>query len=160
LDEQVRAGRSSGPPAPATGTVVALHLTPKGRAPLTRVDRVQAIEQTGLEGDRHARRGSGRQVLLVEQEVLDALDLEPGEVREQVTVRDLRIAELPDGTRLRAGSALLEVGDPCAPCGRMDEIRPGLKDALEGRRGRFVRVLEAGSFAVGDVLEIEPPPGT
>jgi len=39
----------------------------------------------------------------------------------------------------------------------MDEIRPGLQDLLAGRRGRFVRVAVAGSFAVGDALIVEPP---
>jgi MOSC domain-containing protein YiiM len=39
----------------------------------------------------------------------------------------------------------------------MDELKPGLKDALAGRRGRFVRVVEAGAFAVGDTLQVEPP---
>jgi hypothetical protein len=38
----------------------------------------------------------------------------------------------------------------------MERIRPGLRAALEGRRGRFVRVLSAGTFAVGDPLLIEP----
>jgi MOSC domain-containing protein YiiM len=38
----------------------------------------------------------------------------------------------------------------------MDEIRPGLRALLEGRRGRFVSVLQGGSFAVGDPVEIEP----
>jgi hypothetical protein len=39
----------------------------------------------------------------------------------------------------------------------MNEVRPGLKDALVGRRGRFVRVLVPGAFEVGDRLIVEPP---
>lgn len=137
--------------------VVALHLCRAGRAPLLAVPRATALLQRGLEGDRHARANSHRQVLLVEQEVLEGLGLAPGDVREQVTVRGLGLDALAEGIRLRVGDAVLEVAGPCEPCQRMNEIRPGLRDALEGRRGRFVHVVAAGSFSVGDRLTIEPP---
>jgi MOSC domain-containing protein YiiM len=91
----------------------------------------------------------------MEREVLDQLGLRPGDVREQVTVSGLDLNALPLGARLRIGTAVLEVGDPCAPCERMDEVRPGLQQTLEGRRGRFVQVILAGSFAVGDAIAIE-----
>ena len=140
-----------------SATVVALFLCRASRAPLLSVDRVEAVEETGLEGDRHAKRDSRRQVLLMEEETLDRLGLRPGDVREQVTVRDLQLDELDEGARIRVGTALLEVAGPCQPCERMEEIRPGLRSALVGRRGRFVRVLHAGSFSVGDELVVEPP---
>jgi MOSC domain-containing protein YiiM len=135
--------------------VVALHLCPAGRAPLVRVERARALVERGLEGDRHARAGSRRQVLLVEQEVLDALGLQPGQVREQVTVRGLDLNRLVFGSRLKVGEVVLEVDGPCDPCERMNEVRPGLESALEGRRGRFVRVVVGGEFAVGDGLTVQ-----
>jgi MOSC domain-containing protein YiiM len=136
-------------------TVVALHLTPKSRAPLTPRTEVQALERQGLEGDRHARPGSRRQVLFVEVETLEALGLAPGAIREQVTVRGIRLDQLAAGTRVRIGSAELEVAGPCDPCERMEEIRSGLRAQLEGRRGRFLSVVRAGSFSVGQPLMIE-----
>ncbi len=138
-------------------SVVALHLSTGSRQPLRRVERVEALADHGLEGDRHARPNSRRAVLLVEEEVLGALALQPGDIREQVTVRGLTLDRLVFGARLRVGSAVLEVAGPCAPCARMDEIRPGLRETLAGRRGRFVRVVESGTFAVGDTLSVEPP---
>ena len=138
-------------------TVVALHLCSASRAPLKAVERVNAVLETGLEGDRHAKPGSRRQVLLVEREVLDGFEIAPGGIREQVTVSGLDLNRLVFGTRLRVGGALLEVAGPCAPCARMDEIQPGLQAELEGRRGRFVRVVGAGTFAVGDAIHVEPP---
>ena len=138
-------------------TVIALHLCCGSRAPLVSVPRVNAVLESGLEGDRHARPQSRRQVLMVEQEVLDEFGLDPGAIREQVTVRGLDLGRLVFGARIRVGGALLEVAGPCAPCARMDEVKPGLQQALVGRRGRFVRVIEAGSFAVGDALQVEPP---
>jgi MOSC domain-containing protein YiiM len=138
-------------------TITALHLSHASRAPLTRVERAEALENRGLDGDRHARSGTRRSILLMPHEVLDSLGLEPGAVREQVTVRGLDLHALAEGTRLAVGHAVLELGKPCAPCGRMEELRPGLRATLEGRRGRFVRVIATGSIAVGDPIEIQPP---
>src|SRR5262249_17744475 len=138
-------------------TVVAIHLSQKARAPLIAVERVNALLNAGLEGDRHARPNSRRQVLVVEQDVLDESGLAPGTIPEQVTVRGLALEALVPGRRIRVGGALLEVAGPCHPCERMEEIRSGLRQALVGRRGRFVRVVGAGSFAVGDTLHVESP---
>ena len=65
---------SATPAIPAPATIVALHVCPgpRSRSVLEPVPRVTAIPGQGLEGDRHARPGSRRQVLLVEQEVLDS----------------------------------------------------------------------------------------
>jgi MOSC domain-containing protein YiiM len=146
--------------ASVTGRIVALHVSPGpgSRSTPRAVDSVVAHENRGLEGDRHARAGTHRSVLLVEAEVLDALGLEPGTIREQVTVRGLALDALPDGARLTAGTALFEVGIPCDPCGRMEEIRPGLRAALEGRRGRFVRVVRTGTITVGDAMSLAGAP--
>ena len=134
--------------------IVALHLTPQSRAPVQRVARVEALLEQGLAGHRHTRALSRRQVLMIDEETLVEFALEPGQVREQVTVRGLDLNALPFGTRLSAGTAVLELAGPCAPCERMNEIRPGLRAALQGRRGRFARVVQAGAFAVGDPLRV------
>ena len=141
-----------------TPTVTAIHLNVGTREPLVPVTSVNARPDQGLEGDR-ARRPK-RFVLLVEQEVLERFGLAPGAVREQVTVRWLSLGTLAPGGRLRIGTALLEVGGMCAPCERMNELKPGLRGELEGRRGRFFRVVEAGRFAVGDPISVLAPDPT
>ena len=141
----------------SAATVIALHLSHASRAPLTAVDRADALENRGLDGDRHAKPGNRRSILVVEQEVLDEHRLTPGDIREQMTVRGIDLGALPSGSRLRVGTAVLEVAGPCAPCQRMDELRAGLRQQLEGRRGRFVRVIEGGTVAVGDAVRVEPP---
>jgi MOSC domain-containing protein YiiM len=37
----------------------------------------------------------------------------------------------------------------------MDEIRLGLRAELDGRRGRFVRVVRGGRITVGDEITVE-----
>jgi MOSC domain-containing protein YiiM len=135
-----------------SATVVALHVTPSSRAALVPSPRATMLEDRGVEGDR--RRARHRQVLLMEAEELETLGLAPGAVREQVTVRGLKLASLGTGARIGIGDAIFEVGEPCAPCERMEEIRSGLRAALEGRRGRFVRVVRPGTVAVGDEVTL------
>jgi MOSC domain-containing protein YiiM len=141
-------------------SIVAIHLSTASRAPLEKVERVEAELEKGLTGDRHAKPNNRRSILLVEQEVLDDFGLKPGDVREQVTVRGVDLMNLVFGSRLAVGGAVLEVAGPCAPCERMDELRQGLQQELDGRRGRFVRVVQAGSFAVGDAIAVAAPAGS
>jgi len=139
-----------------SSTVVALFLNKGSRVPLTRVQRVQALADQGIEGDRHARPGQRRSILLMSIDDLDAFGLRPGDVREQITVAGLELQTLAEGTRLRIGGALCELGKACVPCERIEELKPGLRTAIEGRRGRFVRVIEAGTVAAGDAITPEP----
>jgi MOSC domain-containing protein YiiM len=113
-----------------------------------------AEQGLGLRGDHHARSASARQVLLADSEDLDELELLPGTIKENLTVEGLRVMRLEPGTRLRVGSALLELTSVCEPCFRMDEIRAGLKQALEGRRGMNSRVLQGGLIRVGDPIAV------
>ena len=93
------------------------------------------ITGVGIEGDKHAVATSDRQVLLADQEALDEVGVEPGTIKENLTVEGLHVMGLPVGTRVRFGdSAVLEIMKVCEPCFRMDEIRMGLKDELVGRR--------------------------
>ncbi|MBD0348772.1 MAG: MOSC domain-containing protein [Thermoleophilia bacterium] len=116
--------------------------------------RALAIEGHGLEGCAHARAGTKRQVLFASREHLDALGVEPGRIRENFTVEGADVHEWPVGQRLRAGGATFEVTMICDPCERMDAIRPGLREELEGRRGMLARVVESGEVAAGDAIEL------
>jgi MOSC domain-containing protein YiiM len=117
---------------------------------------VMAVTGHGLDGDRHANPRSPRQVLLMEQEALDALDLTPGAVRENVTISGLPIHQLAPGQIVDIGDEVrLEVTAPCEPCERMDEIRMGLRQAIAGRRGILARVLQGGALSVGDRVRVQ-----
>lgn len=109
----------------------------------------------GLDGDKHASAASRRQVLIVDREALDALDLQPGMIKENLTVEGLDVMSLIPGTRIQLGeTAVLEITSICEPCFRMDEIRQGLKVDLEGRRGMNSIVVTGGAISVGDPITI------
>jgi MOSC domain-containing protein YiiM len=123
--------------------------------PMLEFDEVLAIENKGFQDCVHGRRGSTRQVLLMDLETLEEFGIAPGRVRENITTRGIALGMLSFGQRLRAGGALLEVTKPCTPCHQMDEIRQGLQEAIRGRRGLLCRVVESGRIRRGDRVELE-----
>jgi MOSC domain-containing protein YiiM len=112
----------------------------------------EAITDLGFTGCCHGRRGSNRQLLLVDKETLDSTELQPSDIRENITTSGLNVNGLLPGERLRIGIALLEVTAVCTPCDQL-EIRPGLRRDLHGRRGMLCRVIEGGIIRRGDAIE-------
>jgi len=112
-----------------------------------------AVADRGFSGCARARAASKRQILLVDRETLDAMDLQPGIIRENITTDGLNVNGLPVGQRLRVGAALLEVSAVCTPCDQMEKVRPGLRREIYGRRGMLCRVIEGGKIRVGDPIE-------
>ena len=121
---------------------------------MTPVERARALADHGLDGCAHARPRTKRQVLFASAEHLDAVGVEPGRIRENVTVEGTDVQTWALGQRLRVGGAVFEVTMACDPCERMDAIRPGLRQELEGRRGMLARVVETGELARGDEIEL------
>ncbi|MBL4770619.1 MAG: hypothetical protein JKY61_05645 [Planctomycetes bacterium] len=126
----------------------------------------------GVIGDRRSQNPDSKEgeVSLINVHVLRAVS----ESEERMTISgdnlqvdlDLSEANLPGGTRLLVGSAILEVSDqPHVPCGLFLE-RFGLKSARrvaranrKGKRGRGVlcSVQQSGEIAVGDSIRVERP---
>jgi MOSC domain-containing protein YiiM len=123
--------------------------------PMQEFEDVLAVADKGFKKCIHGRRGSARQVLLMDQETLDEFGIPAGRARENITTRGIKLEALPLGQRLRVGDALLEVTKPCTPCHQIDEIRDGLQQALRGRRGILCRVVEAGAIHRGDRIDLE-----
>jgi MOSC domain-containing protein YiiM len=123
------------------------------RLPMEEMVEVRALADSGLEGCAHARIGSPRQILLMDSETLEAMDLRPGIIRENITTRGINVNGLSAGQRLRVGEAQLEVSMACTPCDLLEKIRPGLRRELRGRRGMLCRVITGGMIRRGDNVE-------
>jgi regulator of extracellular matrix RemA (YlzA/DUF370 family) len=131
-----------------SGVVTHLFLKTDHQAPMKPVKKIDCLEGKGILGDASFGRRL-RQVLIVEEEVLEGLSLEPGVVRENITVRNFPQTWMQTDTILEVGEVQLEVTGDCSPCSRMDEIRPGLQEQLEDRRGVLARVLRSGTIRLG-----------
>jgi MOSC domain-containing protein YiiM len=125
------------------------------REPMREFEEVFAVENKGFQDCIHGRSGSTRQVLLLDLETLEEFGITPGRARENITTRGIALGSLPPGQRLRAGEVLLEVTEPCEPCHQMDELRQGLQEAIQGRRGLLCRVVASGRIRRGDRIEVE-----
>jgi MOSC domain-containing protein YiiM len=139
------------------GSVVRLFLKPGHGLPMREVQSVSAIAGQGLEGDASFGR-SRRQVLLVDQATLEEFELSPGQTRENIVLGGLALDGVSPGTRLIVGDVVLVVTSDATPCSFMDAIRPGLREAIRGRRGLLARVERGGVIHLSDPVRLHPGP--
>jgi len=138
------------------GRIAHLFLKEGHAVPMRSVPAVTAVAGKGLEGDAAFGR-ERRQVLLVGQSSLSEFGLQPGMLRENMTLTGMVLDELAEGTLLQVGEAILEITDDCEPCGQMEDLRPGLREAIRGRRGKLARVARSGAVRVGDAVHLSEP---
>jgi MOSC domain-containing protein YiiM len=147
----------------SAGEVEAIHIATASGAPMTALERVRAIADVGLEGDRYARRTGtwssdprvDRDITLIEAEMLedlaatDGIVLAPGESRRNVTTRGIRLNELV-GRRFRVGEVDCEGTRLCEPCQYLTDTlgKPILKPLVH-RAGLRAKILTDGEIAVG-----------
>lgn len=127
--------------------------SPKRRELMEELESARVFENEGVEGCAH-RRGGKRNVLFVSTDDLETVDVPPGRVKENFTVRGADVMRWRVGQRLAIGEAEFEISLVCAPCELMEEIRPGLQAELEGRRGMLARVLKTGRVSRGDEIRL------
>jgi MOSC domain-containing protein YiiM len=122
----------------------------------------------GLEGDVQADRrvhgGVDMAVYAYAREDLDwwqselGRPLENGTFGENLTVSGIDVTAALVGERWRAGEALLEVSSPRIPCWKLG-VRMGDPAFLKRfgralRPGAYLRVIEEGTIAAGDAVEV------
>ncbi len=122
------------------------------RQPMAAAEEIEAVVNRGFAGCIHARPGGRRQVLLMDMETLEEFGLTPGVVKENITTQGIDLRALRIGERLRIGEALFEVTVSCEPCNRIEQLRPGLEEAMRGKRGTLCRVVEGGRVRTGDAI--------
>jgi hypothetical protein len=168
----------------AAATVVAVNRSPAYTGAKFAVPSIVLRAGLGIDDDAHAgitvkhrydmrrdpTRINLRQVHLIGAELFDELEAAgtsgaSGELGENITTRGIDLTLLPAGTRLRIGSAVLELTGLRNPCSLIDTIRPGLRAATTMKRngasalrhGVMAIVIGSGEISAGDWIAIELP---
>ncbi|HHS96746.1 MAG TPA: MOSC domain-containing protein [Chloroflexi bacterium] len=140
------------------GRVVAVCTSKRKGTAKRNVGRARLRVDWGIEGDAHAGNWH-RQVSLLAWESIEkmrakGLNVREGSFAENITTRGLELHTLPVGTKMRLGSALVEVTQIGKLCHTKCAIFKRVGDCVMPREGIFVRVLEEGEVAVGDGIEV------
>lgn len=149
---------------PRVGRVEWIGLRPGRALPMRVVKAATAITAKGLHGDRYAGASGKRGVTLIQAEHLPVIGslsgndfVPPGLLRRNVVVSGIPVIALK-GRRFRIGPVLLEGIDACEPCSQMEgALGVGGYNAMRGHGGLCARILEGGTFALGDA--VHPLPG-
>jgi len=123
----------------------------------TPVDEIYVKADHGVVGDAHAGEWH-RQVSLLAAESVDKLrekipDIEAGVFAENILTCGICLYELPIGTKLHIGNALLEVtqiGKECHNDGCAIKRQTG--DCVMPREGIFAAVIKEGAIKPGDKI--------
>lgn len=135
-------------------TVSGLFISPERGSGVSEArESVRAIAAHGFESCAHAN-PPRREVLFASKQHLEAVNVEPGAVRENITVDGVDVHEWPVGQRVRVGEAVFEITMVCDPCHKMDRLRPGLRAEIDGKRGMLAHVVAGGEVSVGDSIEL------
>ena len=137
--------------------VEAIHLGAPREPELWTVEEVRAVAGKGLEGDRHFHEDGarpGQALTLVAAEEVEAVGLQPGETRRQVTVRGVDVNALVD-KRFRVGEVECYGVELCEPCRHLESMtRPGIIKELTHRAGLNADILVGGVISVGDPVVV------
>jgi MOSC domain-containing protein YiiM len=150
----------------ARGTVLSIHIAPAGSAPVVSIAGIQAIAGKGLEGDRYyfetgtysKTPGSGREVTLIEIEVIEALrreyeiDIDAVQARRNIVTRGAALNHFID-REFEVGEAVLRGTRLCEPCAHLEKLTTkGVMRGLIHRGGLRADVVRGGLIRVGDTI--------
>lgn len=166
--------------------VVAVHVSPTHSFSKPTVDEIALHEGLGVAGDAHygatvkhrsrvradPSQPNVRQVHLMHAELFDELEtrghhVEPGKIGENITTRGIPLLELPVGTRLTIGEAVITVTGLRNPCQQINDFQHGLLKELvftddDGAVVRLAGVMgivsRSGTVHPGAEIAVELPP--
>jgi hypothetical protein len=143
------------------GRVEGIYVSPRASDLPNSVARVHAVSGKGLRGDRYFSGvgtwsdypvETGRDLTLVEAEVLEAIGLSAAEARRNIVTRGIALSELI-GERFRVGEAQCYGDRICEPCSHLESLtRPGVLKALRHRGGLRADITSSGKISVGDAI--------
>jgi MOSC domain-containing protein YiiM len=146
--------------------VTAIYISPTAAVLPHAVNEAEVRKHLGLVGDRYFEgcgtftdwepKGPGRELTLIESEVLTEIGLNAAEARRNIVTEGLRLNDLV-GKRFRIGAVLIEGIRLCPPCAHLDKVTGrALLKSLADLGGLRANVLSDGIIRVGDAITLEP----
>ena len=140
------------------GEIVSIWIKRAHGEPMERVDATELIAGRGLMNN--ADQGGWRQVTIIDEAAWrDAerelgLQVDPSARRANVMLRGIDL-QGSRGRSLRLGDCVIGIRGENPPCTLMDEMQPGLRNALKPhwRAGIFGEIVEGGTIRIGDAAE-------
>jgi MOSC domain-containing protein YiiM len=126
-------------------------------AELTVLEYVEAVADSGLQGDRHFGNAARHVTIQSRQELGLASErlgrpIDPDLTRRNITVT-AGLLPRTRGQRIVVGEAVLEVFADAAPCALMEELNgEGARTALKKLAGIHCKVITSGRIRTGDAL--------
>ena len=167
--------------------VVAVHRSSDHTFSKQASDSIELLAGLGVSGDAHMgaqvkhrsrvkmdpTQPNLRQVHFIAAETLAeaneaGFEVAPGDLGENITTSGLDLINLPVGTTLRIGDALIALTGLRNPCVQIDAFADGLQGQMLGRdeHGKLVRktgamsvVLRGGTVTTGDEILVGAPAG-
>lgn len=164
----------------------AVHVSATHTFSKSAVPEIDLVEGLGVRGDAHAgatvkhrsrvaanpSQPNLRQVHLIHRELLGQLaeagyDVAPGQLGENITTSGVDLLDLPVGSRLYLGEAVVVMTGLRNPCQQINDFQPGLlKQVLRKDDDGLVHkmagvmgiVARSGTVRPGDEITVELPP--
>jgi MOSC domain-containing protein YiiM len=140
----------------SSGSIVNLFIKLKRSSRMTEEQELRLKAGAGIDRDIHANSISPRQILIVRQEDLQDLSINPGELSENMVISGV------DGDRFTPGAMLkfdrgaaIRLTFHCEPCKRVAHLVKSLKQ-IETKRGILGVVINDGVLTSGDRFELQP----
>lgn len=140
-------------------SVTAVNISLKRGTIKKQVDQVELVENFGIREDAHAGDWH-RQVSLLDQSSVDRMlelgahGLVPGIFAENITTEGMDLCQLPIGTRLQVGDALLEVTQIGKECHQHCQVYQQVGMCVMPLEGIFARVIQGGVVKAGSPISI------
>ena len=139
-----------------TGVVKAICISDKRGIEKRAIEEGHFLVDFGIEGDAHAGHWH-RQVSLLSYDKVRAFNERGANVIDGAFGENLDFRSLPVGTRLYAGTVLLEMTQIGKECHSHCAIYKRMGECIMPKEGVFARVIREGIIRPGDVMRVEPP---
>jgi len=150
-------------PAPVegdTGVVLSVNTSPKKGMRKAPVEDgvIELASDFGVKGDAHAGDWHRQVSFLAEESIQVArdngLDVGYGDFAENITTQGINIKEMPLGTRVKVGTATVEISQIGKICHTRCAIYYLAGDCIFPREGIFGWVVEPGEVRTGDEIRV------